>query len=237
MRIGILDDEKIWRQHIKECCMQYLNGNAVEFECVEFTSGEEVIEYCNNVENDRIDLLFLDIEMPGLDGIQVKNAVQHMDIIYRIVFVTNYDSFVRDAFGFKVIGFLSKPSDVTSVGKEIENVLRDLEINVLLPVEGLEGVYLEDLRYITSKGNYVYFYLKNKSEPVVLTMQIGEVEKKLEGLPVVRVHKSHMVNLMAISSFEKNNVSVDSVESIPVGRKYMPVVKELYHDYLFRSTH
>lgn len=73
-----------------------------------FQSAEEVLYYCENMKNKRIDILFLDIEMPGMDGICLKNKLVDSPLIWRILFTTYYREKVFDAFGLKTIGFLLK---------------------------------------------------------------------------------------------------------------------------------
>ena len=109
MRIGICDDEKFARQEVRKLCELYFDENKIEHDYIEFESGEEVLDYSVKQDNPLIDLLFLDVEMEGVDGIRLKEQLLRQSMIERIVFVTSHKDKVFDAFGQKTIGFIPKP--------------------------------------------------------------------------------------------------------------------------------
>lgn len=88
LRIGICDDSAEARQHMLQLCQKYYENNTDAFEYKMYKNAEEVLEYCDDEENPKIDILFLDIEMDGLSGIKLKERVLKLDKIWRIAFVS-----------------------------------------------------------------------------------------------------------------------------------------------------
>ena len=109
--IGICDDEEQYRAQIKLLCSAFFDTQKQEFGFVEFTSGEEVLAY----QGDRIHLLFLDIEMPGMGGLEVLSRVRRNERIWRIVFVTSHKELKWETIDLKTLAFLEKPLEKAGV--------------------------------------------------------------------------------------------------------------------------
>lgn len=102
LRIAICDDQEVYREDILEHCKRLLQGENVIYSC--FASGEELLD-----SGFQFDFLFLDIEMTGMDGIQVKNLLETQNAQAKIIFLTSHEERMIEAFGANVIGFLRKP--------------------------------------------------------------------------------------------------------------------------------
>ena len=101
MRIAVCDDQVIYREELIKQCKTILNENTY-YGC--FDSGE-----CLLHAEEEFDLLFLDIEMTGMDGIQVKDILEQKQSSMKIIFLTSHEERMIEAFGNHVIGFLKKP--------------------------------------------------------------------------------------------------------------------------------
>lgn len=229
MRIGILDDEAKARETVLELCQRYSGdrGESLDFEL--FETGEELLQYCNSEDAKRLDLLFLDVEMPGEDGIQIKQYAENLDKVFRVVFITNHDEVISEAFGFKVLKFLKKPVSYEMISNEIRKVSHAIEKNKRIILED-EAFFLEDLEYIEGKGNYIIVNLKNKVQKIIVK-QIGVLEREFSGIPVIRVHKSYMVNLMEVLEITDKVVLKREKKQIPLGRKYSKATKEIFLEF------
>ena len=150
MQIAICDDNKVFLDDIHDKLTKLLPE---EVEYLRFESGDAFLNA--DVEPD---FLFLDIEMPGTDGITLKDLLDSSDKKTRIIFLTNYDNRMREAFGNRVIGFLNKPVDIDDLKNITDKILRDIQkrvyefdINnkhVMIPVD--------DILYIESDDKYTY---------------------------------------------------------------------------------
>lgn len=224
-----MDDEREHRWMLRQYSKEILKSGGSDYEVIEFDNGRSLLEYCQNVDSGRIDLLILDIEMPRMDGIEIKEKLLYNDKVFRMLFVTSHEEYMGEAFGIKVINFLTKPVQKERLMRNIKTVQKELLENVQLPLEGLEApVYLEQVEYIQSENNYTFVWLHRQKKRLLSTMKLKEVEKRLENLPIIRVHKSYMVNLMHVSAVGKYITFKDSTTHIPVGRTYVEQVKEAY---------
>lgn len=166
IRIGICDDNQPDRDYVHRCCEEYFSERETEHEYLFFESGEEVLSYCEKEDKDRIHLLFLDVEMSGVSGIEVKDSIIHNEEIWRIVFVSSHKENVFDSFGIKTIGFVAKPYGQQEIHKWINVVLQNIKENILIKLEGADSpqkeyVHREDLLYLKAAGNYVEAYVRN----------------------------------------------------------------------------
>lgn len=232
LRIGICDDSAEARQYMLQLCQKYYENNTDAFEYQMYKNAEEVLEYCNDEENQKIDILFLDIEMDGLSGIKLKDRVLKLDKIWRIAFVSSHDEKMIDSFGIKTIDFIRKPAGYMDVKAVLEKVLIEKCENVGISYLSETGqniiIYAEDIRYIEAQGKYAYIYTNGQN---FVGINISEIEKRLEDSSVIRVHKSYMVNLK-YATLRNGKLSIRDMDiEIPIGRSYKENVKRLYHEY------
>ena len=237
MRIGICDDERTSIERVKKCCEIVCQETRIEYSVCIFQSGEEVLQYCRDTDKARIDLLFLDIEMPGISGTELMEQVKKKYQIWRIVFVTSHLGCMQEAFSQKTIGFLSKPVTVEEVSKKILEVYEDLTENVQLQFTGDRGdpiaVLTDDILYMKGEGSYTRIYVRQSGsvQGILISKTLGTMEKELEKLPFIRVHKSYIVNVTKIRYLNTEVHLLECETRIPVGRFYKNVVKETYFEY------
>lgn len=240
MRIGICDDEKYARLEVRRLCELYFGEHKTEHNYIEFESGEAVLAYSTKQNSDPIDLLFLDVEMDGLDGIRLKEQLLRQRVIERIAFVTSHKDKVFDAFGQKTIGFIPKPPAYERIEKMLTIAREEKQENVELVFIGYNGkeqsIRLNDIVYFKASGSYteIYSYASDmtRMEYFVISKKIGEVEQSMEDYSVLRVHKSFLVNLANVVSVGEVIKVRNSEEEIPIGRKYKEQVMEAYASYI-----
>ncbi len=245
IRIAICDDEKNDINKVKTFCEQYFKEHNIQGECDIFFSGEEVLEYSRNKENEIIDLLFLDIEMGGASGIDIKDEIINSDRIWRIVYVSGYKNRVFEAFGLKIMGFVGKPADSSEIQKYIVAVMNELNEKRHFNVGGiqLDNIEMEDILYLEGKDNYTQLYLKNKDKyknnPILISKTLRFFEINSLDYPLIRIYKSYMVNMENIESVKykddngRKGIKLKGVEKVfPFGRKYEKIAREKYSKFV-----
>ena len=241
IRIGICDDNRKDQMYVCTLCQNYLNRKRLKYSLEFFQSGEEVLRYCENEENRRIDLLFLDIEMNGISGIELKNKILKENKVWRLVFVSAYRENVFDAFGLKTLGFVIKPAQEGEIWKWIDVVRQELVEEGVLELKGLEeNVRLEEIAYFEAKRSYTNIVLYPSSDgekrSLLITRGLGEIEKEVDGDSFVRAHRSYLVNLANIISVKKEIELRDLPEKIPIGRLQRERVREEYMKFAKRKV-
>ena len=167
-------------------------------------------------------LVFLDIEMPHLNGFDFLEKVGHVN--FSIIFTTSYDQYAIKAIRFSALDYLLKPIDrvelieaVSRVSKTLKNPT-ELQLDLLLEkfntskglikrvalptMEGLEMVDIDSIVSCASDGNYTHFLLKDNKR-LTASRTLKDVEELLSEYPFVRVHNSYLVNLNEINKYVK----------------------------------
>lgn len=182
-------------------------------------SGEEGIKKINELKPE---LVFLDIEMPYMNGFQMLEQLPTIN--FEIIFTTSYDQYAITAFKFSALDYLLKPVDREELERSVQKVTKkisppvsqQLEIllqkinqptiavkRIALPtMQGLEFVPVESIISCSSNNNYTEFFLADKKK-LLVSRTLKEVEDMLADHSFLRVHNSHVVNLNAITRYVK----------------------------------
>ncbi|HET6768308.1 MAG TPA: LytTR family DNA-binding domain-containing protein [Chitinophagaceae bacterium] len=216
LRAIIIDDERhscdVLKMLLGKCCQQ-VHVTAICY------SGEEGLRKINELQPQ---LVFLDIEMPHMNGFQLLEQLSN--ITFEIIFTTSYDQYAITAFKFSALDYLLKPVDREELEKAVQKVSKkinppvsqQLEIllqkinqptiavqRIALPtMQGLEFVPVESIISCSSSNNYTEFFLKDKKK-LLVSRTLKEVEDMLADHSFIRVHNSHIVNLNAITRYVK----------------------------------
>ncbi len=187
------------------------------------------------------DLLFLDIEMPVLNGFQLIEAVG--DVSFAIIFTTAYDRFAVKAFWFSAVGYLLKPINPDELRRAVDKAAEKqrtdraqldlLRQQIYAPADarrfdkialpcshGYTFVELTDVIYCESESSYTKFYLLS-GEMYLITKALGEVEAMLAGGDFFRIHKQFLVNMHHIRNYIRGDggyVVMPNKVSIPISR-------------------
>ena len=190
----IVDDERLARAELFK-----LLSTIQDIEVIgEAANGQEAIE---KIEELKPDLVFLDIQMPGMTGFEVLDK---LTIVPQIIFVTAYDEFALKAFDSNALDYILKPVETNRLEKAIQKVFlektkhdsnrlnKDSQI-FIKDGEKCWFVKLEKIRYFESEGNYVRLYF-DSFKPMVLK-SLNNLELRLDEKQFFRVSRKHVINL------------------------------------------
>lgn len=192
-----------------------------------FTDSFEALGF---MQQNQIDLLFLDINMPDISGIQFVKTIPDPPMI---VFTTAYSEFAVEGFDLNAIDYLLKPFSLARFLKACNKAYEQYRLKQKpkaaesLPdvfiKSGYEQVRLEldNLMYAESSGNYVQFVTKDRKIASRLTM--SEAEALLPVANFIRIHRSYIVALKSITRFDRKTVWIGTIE-LPVGPAYLPEI-------------
>lgn len=232
IRVGICDDEKYDRETIREYCAGYFDVRGLEYQCKEYSSGEELLQ------DARMDILFLDVQMVGIDGIQVKDFLQKERIETKIIFISSHEEAMLDAFGRHVYAFLKKPLEFANFEKKLDVVVAELEEENRFVLSDLFGemnkIPIRRIMYIQADGKYTKIFLENHEDYVFSDKNIGTWKTEL-GEDFGICHRSYLVNFYHIKKIQDAEVLVGKV-SIPLSRRMEKEFKENYKKYIWRKA-
>lgn len=228
-RIGICDDEKTQIEYLEELCGRYFQEIEQECEFIRFLSGEEVLAYAG----EKFQLLFLDIELKDMDGIQVLKRMEEMDVVWRIVFVSSHTESVFYTFGLKTLDFGVKPVTYAQVKRWISIAMREYDENVIIKCHTLNGkkwIRLEEICYLEAEGNYTYIVGKYNRQLVTGNLKAWEMQ--LSERAVIRIHKSYLLNLNFLNGIERDWAQLLNGVKLPIGRQYKKAFQEAYKNFI-----
>lgn len=243
-KVIIVDDEAPARQLIKE----YISAFSELIILGEANNGVDAIQL---IEQFKPDLVFMDIQMPGMTGFDV---LEHLRFTPNIIFSTAYDQYALKAFEVNAIDYLLKPYTKVRFEKAIKKVLesedkniRDLEqltqhllnnapINqqtpkTILVQKGNKYVSIktEDIVWIGAEKDYAT--ITTNAGTFLSNFGIGALEKKLTSEYFLRIHRSTIINIRCVAEVFKNAASYDirlnNGDNVRVSRSYMDVIKDI----------
>lgn len=206
IRVAICDDESKVAEKINDSVNFFLTDNKYNFTVEKYYSGESLVE-----SKKKYDLIFLDIEMKELNGIETAQAIRSKDLDVKIVYITSYTDYWRRAYKVHAFDFISKPfSD-----EDIHNVLKDFLRIYNAENEKTVELKTADGAAVLKTKDILYFYIKDKEKRKVIvntshgeyvsTESLKEIYERLDSEEFYKAHKSCIVNLRYVQSMTKNN--------------------------------
>lgn len=196
----------------------------------------EVVATCNNaikafeiLNTKQVDLLFLDIKMPNLTGIDFLKTLKNPP---KTIFTTAYRDYAIESYDLGVIDYLLKPITFERFFKAVDRFLKDNttqseviskknttdDFMLIKSGSKFHKVVIEDILFIESLKDYIKIHTVNDKR-IVSKYRISEIEEELKDKSFLRVHRSYIINIDKISAFTVNDIEVDSTE-IPIGASY-----------------
>jgi two-component system, LytTR family, response regulator len=216
IRALIADDEPLARIALREAI-----GDRAEI-VAECANGKEAAEA---MRREKLDVAFLDIEMPGLDGLAAVRELEHPPAI---VFVTAYDEYAVEAFALEAVDYILKPVEEARVAEALRRVQARKGVaarqRFIVGSHGKITVIGEkDIRYLEAAGNYVRLHTAQASP--LMRGTLASIEQRLDPRRFVRVHRSFIVNAALIAEMRATGagdyeIVLKTGESVPMSRTY-----------------
>ena len=217
LNIAICDDEQNQIEYLKEILQTWLGRTRHIAEISAFPSAEAFLfEYS---ENQNFDVLLLDIEMSGMNGVELARKLRKQTDALQIIFVTGYDEYISDGYDVAALHYLMKPlkeEKLLAVLERAVKLIADREKTLLLNVTGsVVKCPLDQIVYIEAQQNYVVIHTQKENYRVKRTL--SSVEEELGG-GFFRTGRSYIVGLRYVSKISKTEIIMDDGTAIPLGR-------------------
>lgn len=203
IKIAICDDNKYALEKIKQCIDQSFSSHKTEFEIHCFLNGERLL---NDISFIEFDVIFLDIDMPGIDGFEIARSLKEDSYKCFIIFITNYSELVFRSFDFQPFYFIKKdpvgmiPENIDHVVNKLISNMKQKQIIEVTDTDGMKRfISFEDIVYIKSKGHYLNYYLKDKSV-IIIRDSISVIEEEYCAFGFSRIHRSIIINMKYVRS-------------------------------------
>jgi DNA-binding LytR/AlgR family response regulator len=223
MRCMIVDDEPLVRDLLED------NVNQVPFLKLA-RSCKNALEALETLQEEQVDLIFLDIQMPRLNGLQFLQSLDHPPLI---VMVTAHENYAVESFNLQVADYIVKPFSFdrflkacnraaelfrlkNSVAPSAAAKNHDFFVNVEYT---LVKIVADDINYIEGLKDYIRIHLSPGTKPVLTRMSLKSVEAKLPAGTFIRTHKSFLVAISRITTIKRDFVCIGNTE-IPVSETF-----------------
>ena len=232
VRCLIVDDEELALDVIEEYIsrIDYLH---LEGRC------KSAVEALSILNSKQIDLVFLDIQMPGLTGTQLLRNLSNPPAV---IFTTAYSEFALEGFELEALDYLIKPIPFERFIKAVNRYFKLKKHQYQIPEKKepdsseqpfifvksekkMVKVFLHEIKYIESLRNYVSIYLENNQEVLTLNT-ISNIEEKLPEKSFLRIHRSFIIAINKIESYTSSNIELGG-KQIPIGRNYKSMVMDV----------
>ena len=220
IKVIIVDDDELCRTVVED-----LINEIDEFKCI--GAFENALEAFKFLEENNVDVIFLDVEMPKMGGMEL---LRNLEIQPLVVMITSHDEFALESYEYNVTDFLKKPVTASRFFKTVQKIKahqnikenvsneRNKDDYVFIKTDAkLVQIKLDEILWIEALGNYIRFHTENDKHTVLSTMK--EIEAKLSIKDFIRVQRSFIVRLDKISTIEDNYVIVKNKE-IHIGKAY-----------------
>lgn len=219
MRVAVCDDEKVYRDAITEHLKPFKEINP-EIIVDEFCCGENLLAAYE--QGERFDLIFLDVEMKELSGVDTAQKIRVLDTTVILIFITSHTKYVPEAFIVNAFQFLVKPVGKEVFNKEFERALttyKKMKYKYQIMVKG-KPIILEvkDILYIETFGRRLRAV--TNTNIYEFNGSISAEEKKLAGYGFARCHKGVLVNMHYIFRSENNSFVLLNEQTVPISKHY-----------------
>lgn len=230
MKIAIVEDEAKEQEIIVKYIGEWAEARRelVEFRC--FPSSESFLFAWEDGKDYR--LLVLDIEMGGMNGLELAEKVRMEDREIPILFVTGYDEYMQRGYDVSALHYLIKPVDKERLFQVLDRMAETKQEEgegfVLNGVDEVRRVQTGSIMYVEAAGHGSVMHTWDGEVP--LKESLGEIEKRMNGIPgIVKCHRAYLVNLRFVSAIRNAELILDNGERLAVSRTR---IKQVQREFL-----
>lgn len=235
--IAICDDVETDRGELRSFLNTYFTQNPYPYTINEYSTGESLCDDC--LEGMRFDLIFLDIFMDGMSGIETARQLREYDRQNAIIFLTTTPDFALESYDVRAYGYLVKPLNTSRAQGLLDSYLREEysgRQKTLLVREGSRGVRIpyREIEFIESNRNLLLVHLEN-GEVHRVYAKLDAMEKELAGHGFLRCHQSFLINMERVFAAQDDFV-MESGTHVPIRQRGAKAIRNSYFEYILSQA-
>lgn len=235
--IAVCDDVEEDRRKLHGFLETYFTQNPYAYSITDYITGEALCDDC--IEGKRFDLIFLDIFMDGMSGIEAARQLREYNQQSAIIFLTMTPDFALESYDVRAYGYLVKPLDMKKIQRLMNYYLREEYAGrqkTLLVREGSRGVRIayREIEYIESNRNLLLIHLEN-GETHRVYAKLVEVEQELNGHGFLRCHQSFLINMERVRA-ALNDFIMESGIHVPIRQRGAKAIRDSYFEYILSQA-
>lgn len=229
MKIAICDDEQIYIDDIIKHLDVFSSKHHIDFEKFVFQSAEKMLEL-----NTKFDIAILDVEMEGMNGIELGDSLRKLNPHIILIYVTAHRKYLDDALNLNAVRFFEKPIDAERFYKGLSDSLKRIDFETV-------DFYLKDGKNIVriNKQDIIYIEIEKRKTRVITidnayssNHTIDDWMNVLSSNIFTSPHKSYVINLNFVTAYERNFVVLDKRIQIPIARSRQIEFREMFFRFM-----
>ena len=228
MLIAICDDEKTFRDELKSFLVTYKCEHRLHMDIYQFNNGEDLLQSTMT-----FDMIFLDYQMTGINGMNVARTLRQKNITCNIVFVTSYPQFILESFEVQPYRFYVKPltkEQLVSLMNTFIAHQKLLSPIIVINDEEQKIIKTKDILYL--EGNGKYCIIRTATNTYYSSKTLAQVHELLPQHCFYRTHKSYVINLYCIDSIADKCAITTNQEKVLISRNKFAEFKRVYSDFI-----
>lgn len=234
LRFMICDDEPLQLSLLETYVREWAAEKKIEIRTDRFQNAEQLLFAW---EEGAADIVLLDIDMPGMDGISLARRLRHKGAGVQILFVTGFADYALEGYEVEAVSYLIKPVEkgklFACLDRAWERCGQEGPVLLVETPWGAARVKLRDICYLESDAHNTQVHCVRAGEPLRSRIGIRELEERIgeQTGTFFKIHRSYLVNLGHVGRIARKEVTMDTGESLPVARNRWEALNQAYLDY------
>ena len=229
IQIAICDDEEYFHKKEKAIISNYMNQRKISFQIDLYSSGKELLE--KKEELQKYTMIFLDVSMEELDGIQTASRIRKFSSKVYLVFVTAFITYALEGYKVDAVRFIIKDEAclenaiaecLTAIFNRMEHVSKK---RIFAFLEGRKELLLEQILFVESNLHKLTFFLQGNDVKYTMYERLDEIADILEPYHFCRIHKSYLVNLRYVEMIERYQLQLYNGTKLSIAKPRYPEVR------------
>lgn len=234
LTIAVCDDDRDSLHAAAGCIHRWAEESGIPVTVHTYDNGDSLLDAAHGIHHD---LVFLDILMPLLNGMDAARELRRVDAAARIVFLTSSPEFALESYAVKAQGYILKPVTEEKLREALEDcaaaVRKEPETLLLKTPFGYQKLYLHQIEYAEAQNKRVIFFLKDGTTAETAEPLYSFEDKLTLDNGFFKCHRSYFVYMPGVASFSSTQIVTSANRRVPIARGYARAFKEAYFAFMF----
>lgn len=231
INIAVCDDNPIFLKELIGIINKVYTGEHTIFT---FSNAQALISHIEDYGENCIDIIVTDIEMPGMNGVNMAKSLKPLFPRLQFIFITNYTEYIQDVFSVDPIYYILKPVDPKKLLEALNKAVTQIDTGnrnavSITSKNKVLRILFDEIKYVESYMRTILVHEIRRNTEIL--MKLDDFQKQLPSF-FIRTHKSYLVNMNMIRSISNNRIELFSGEIVPVAKAKYPEIKKTILHYL-----
>ncbi|MGL4335480.1 MAG: LytR/AlgR family response regulator transcription factor [Turicibacter sp.] len=234
IRIGLCDDDSLYLQQLETILIKVSQKENANIDIIKFSSGEQLLSFYQQHPN-YFNLLFLDIVMGSINGIETAKSIRNQDTSVFIFFITSSKAYAFDSYEVKAVDYILKPLNPICIQEKFTDILTKIktERKNMMTVKCNQDMYSFNINHVVCfESNLRKITAHTLTENITFYDKLSTLEQTLAPYHFIRCHQSYLINLSCVKNIVGTTILTTTNQEIPISKKYIKPLKEAFMTYL-----